>query len=76
MYGAMTKHPWRMKGAQKKSKLRSVTNPGDCISFDRLESNMQGFFTQLKGTLTKTRYGAATVFVNHASRLSYIHIQG
>jgi hypothetical protein len=71
----MTKHPWRMKGAQKKSKLHSVTNPGDCISVDQLESNMQGFFTQLKGALIKKRYGAATVFVDHASRLSYMHLQ-
>jgi hypothetical protein len=72
----MTKRPWRTKGAQNKSKLRSVTNPGDCVSVDQLESNTQGFIAQLKGTLTKKRYGAATVFVDHTSRLSYIHLQG
>jgi hypothetical protein len=72
----MTKRPRRTKGAQNKSKLRSVTNPGECISVDQLESNTQGFITQLKGTLTKKRYGAATVFVDNASRLSYIHLQG
>ena len=76
MYGAMTKRPWRTKGAQNKSKIRSVTNPGDCVSVDQLESPTQGFVAQLKGKLTKKRYGAATIFVDHASRLSYVHLQG
>jgi hypothetical protein len=67
MYGAMTKRPWRTKGAQNKSKLRSVTNPGDCVSVDQLESNTQGFLAQLKGKFTKKRYGAATVFIDHTS---------
>jgi hypothetical protein len=67
MYGAMTKRRWRTKGGQNKSKLCSVTNPGDCVAVDQLESNTQGFLAQLKGTLTKKRYGAATVFVDHAS---------
>jgi hypothetical protein len=33
-----------------------------------------GFITQLKGTLTKKRYTAATIFVDHYSRLKYIHL--
>jgi hypothetical protein len=33
-----------------------------------------GFIPQLKGTLTKKCYTAATVFVNHYSRLKYIHL--
>jgi hypothetical protein len=33
-----------------------------------------GFIAQLKGTLTKKRYTAATDFVNHYSRLKYIHL--
>ncbi len=33
-----------------------------------------GFIAQLKGTLTKKRYTAATVFVDHYSRLKYIHL--
>ncbi len=31
-----------------------------------------GFIAQLKGTLTKKRYTAATVFVVHYSRLKYV----
>jgi hypothetical protein len=33
-----------------------------------------GFITQLKGTLTKKCYTAASVFVNHYSRLINIHL--
>jgi hypothetical protein len=75
MYGAMTKRPWRTKGIQNKNKIRVATSPGDCISVDQLESPTPGFIAQLKGRLTKKRYGAATIFVDHASRLSYIHFQ-
>jgi hypothetical protein len=75
LYGAMTKRPWRTKSQQNKSKIRTVTRPGDCVSVDQLESTTPGFFAQLKGALTKKRYRAATVFVDHASRLSYVHLQ-
>ncbi len=33
-----------------------------------------GFIAQLKGTLTKKRYTAATVFIDHYSKLKYIHL--
>ncbi len=33
-----------------------------------------GFIAQLKGTLTKKHYTAATVFIDHYSRLKYIHL--
>ena len=75
MYGAMTRRPWRTRGTQNKNKLRVATAPGECVSVDQLESPVQGFIAQLKGKLTKRRYGAATIFVDHASRLSYVHLQ-
>jgi hypothetical protein len=37
-------------------------------------STQVGFIAQLKGTLTKKRYTVATVFVDHYSRLKYIHL--
>jgi hypothetical protein len=37
-------------------------------------STQVGFIAQLKGSLTKKRYTAATVFVDHYSRLKYIHL--
>jgi hypothetical protein len=33
-----------------------------------------GFIAQLKGTLTKKHYTAATIFVDHYSRLKYVHL--
>ncbi len=33
-----------------------------------------GFVAQLKGTLTKKCYTAATIFVDHYLRLKYIHL--
>ena len=45
------------------------------MSVDQLESSTPGFIPQLKGKLTKQRYRAAMVFVDHFSGLSYIHMQ-
>ncbi|KAL7478813.1 hypothetical protein ACHAW6_008183 [Cyclotella cf. meneghiniana] len=39
-----------------------------------MESTQAGFVVQLKGRLTTKRYKAATIFVDHFSRLRYIHI--
>jgi hypothetical protein len=75
LYGSMTKRPWRTKSAQNKGRLRTVQVPGECISVDQLESTLPGFVAHLKGKLTRKRYKAATVFVDHKSRLSYIHLQ-
>ncbi len=33
-----------------------------------------GFFVQLKGALTKKRYKAASIFVDHFSRLCFVHL--
>ncbi len=37
-------------------------------------STQVGFIAQLKGSLAKKHYTAATVFVDHYSRLKYIHL--
>jgi hypothetical protein len=34
-----------------------------------------GFYTQLKGKLTKKHYKCATIFINHFSRLHFVHLQ-
>ncbi len=51
-----------------------VTKAGQCVSVDQLISTQVGFIAQLKGTLTKKHYTAATVFVDHYSRLKYTHL--
>jgi hypothetical protein len=50
-----------------------VTKAGQCVSVDQLISTQVGFIAQLKGTLTK-KCSAATVFVDHYSRLKYINL--
>jgi hypothetical protein len=45
------------------------------VSVDQLESPTPGLIAQLKGTPTTQKYNAATIFVDHHSRLSYVHLQ-
>jgi hypothetical protein len=42
---------------------------------DQLESTTPGLIAQVKGWITTKRYRAATIFVDHHSALSYVHLQ-
>jgi hypothetical protein len=42
---------------------------------DQLESTTPGLIAQLKGIPTTKWYRAMTVFVDHYSHLSYVHLQ-
>ena len=77
LYGKATRRPWRTKPkkGQDRAQLRVATEPGQCISIDQLESRTPGLIAQVKGWLTKKRYTAATVFVDHFSSLSYVYLQ-
>jgi GAG-pre-integrase domain len=75
IYGKMTRRPWRMKPSLHKTKPVQVTKPGVVVSVDQLESPVPGFVAQMKGKLTRQRYRAATIFVDHFSSLSYVHLQ-
>jgi hypothetical protein len=69
----MTKVPWRTK-SKENNPIHEATYPGECVSVDQLQSTQAGFFSQLKGRLTLRRYHAATIFVDHYSRLRFIHL--
>ena len=76
LFGKATRRPWRTKTpANAISSVRQVTKPGDCVSIDQLESSTPGLIAQLKGRPTVQRYRAATIFVDHFSGLSYVHLQ-
>jgi hypothetical protein len=75
MYGKMTRRPWRTRSITEKEPLARIHAPGDCVSVDQLESSVPGLIGQLKGKLTVRRYKVATVFVDHFSGLSYVHLQ-
>ena len=48
---------------------------GGCISVDQMESTTLGLIGQLQGFITKERYHYVTVFVDHYSRLGFVHLQ-
>jgi hypothetical protein len=73
LYGRATKKPWKTKGQV--SRIKTVTKPGQCVSVDQLESPVPGFIGQNKGYFFRKRYKVATVFVDHFSRLSFVHLQ-
>jgi hypothetical protein len=68
----MTKVPW--KGGETSSEVFVTTKAGQCVSVVQMISTQVGFITQLKGTLTRKRYTAAIIFVDHYSRLKYVHL--
>jgi len=73
MFGKLTKRAWRTKGQKKK--IFVATKPGQCVSVDQMESTTTGFIAQLKGRITKRRYKYATVFIDHFSDYTYVHLQ-
>ncbi len=75
LFGTMTKIPWRDKETKASHEVFIATKPGECISVDQMTSTEVGFFMQLKGKLTKRRYRCATIFVNHFSRLRFVHLK-
>jgi hypothetical protein len=76
MFAKATKQPWRTKAPVNQQNVPAVTQAGDCISVDQLESKTPGFVGQMKAPiLTKHRYTVATVFVDQYSRLSYVYLQ-
>jgi hypothetical protein len=72
LFGAMTKVPW--KGQKTSFKVFVATKAGQCVSVDQTILTQVGFIAQLKGTLIKKHYTVATIFVDHYSRLKYIHL--
>ena len=73
-FGKATRRPWRNKPSATK-KSRTITRPGRVVSVDQLVSPTPGYIAQLRGTPTRRRYKAATIFVDHASGAGYVHIQ-
>ena len=75
LYGKATRRPWRGQTDTKQAPPKVITVPGQCISVDQLKSTTLGLIAQLKGIPTTKCYKAATVFVDHYSCLSYVHLQ-
>ena len=72
-YGTMKKRPWRTS-ATPQTIMYEASKPGMCVSVDQLESPLGGLIGQLKGIPTKARFRVATIFIDHYSDLSYVHL--
>jgi hypothetical protein len=71
-----TRKPWRGKGKRYIQKhLKKTPHPGEVVSVDQLESSIPGFIGLMTGKLTNQRIVASTVYVDHASDLSYAIIK-
>ena len=75
LFGKATKRSWRRKGLINRIHRQRFTKPGDCVSVDQLQSPILGFVGQMKGWLDRVQYDIATVFIDHYSGLSYVHVQ-
>ena len=72
LYGKAHRKPWQMHKIDPKIKLTTV--PGAVVSIDQLESPVPGFVPIAKGQPTVQRYRGASLFVDHASDFTYIHM--
>jgi hypothetical protein len=61
----MTNDPWKGQETSSDHQVYVAMKAKQCVSVNELISMQVGFIAQLKGTLTKTRYTAATIFVDH-----------
>ena len=77
LYGKATKRPWRTKPSSTTAlaHIKLATAPGQSVSVDQMASPSPGLIAQFKGIPTTRRYTTATIFVDHFSRLSYVHLQ-
>ena len=71
----MTERPWRTKSANNRVSIWEASAAGDCVLLDQMESSTPRFISQLKGKLNKQSYRAATIFLDHPSDLTYVHLQ-
>ena len=72
LYRKAHRKPWRTHKID--PKIKPTTIPGAVVSIDQLESPVPGFVPIAKGQPTVRRYRGASVFVDHTSDFTYIHM--
>jgi hypothetical protein len=75
LYGNATRKPWRSRHPIDWKQAPRASRPGQVVSVDQMKSPTPGLVAQMTGSLTKARYETATIFVDHATDLSYVHLQ-
>jgi len=74
LFGHARRRPWRSKGPPSSIKKASETYPGAGTSTDQLVSAQPGLVPQFSGALTSDRINGATIFVDHYSGYTYVHL--
>jgi hypothetical protein len=75
LYAKATKRKWRSRSSDNKDEAAKPTKPGQCVSVDQLVSPTPGLIAQMIGFLTTSRYKYSTIYVDQASRLSFVYLQ-
>ena len=71
-YGKAHRKPWRNK--KKNRKILPATFPGQVVSVDQLVSPTPGLIPTHRGRPKLARFKGATVFVDHFSNFTYVHL--
>ena len=71
----MIKKPWRNKPSSLYKSNKEDLRTGQIVSVDQMVSPVPGLIAQMTGKLTVKRYKYATVFVDQASKIGYVHLQ-
>jgi hypothetical protein len=74
MYAKKTRKAWRGRPTTQ-TRTRVAAAPGVIVAIDQMVSPTPGLVAQMKGFITKKRYTAATVFVDHYSNLSFTIVE-
>ena len=70
----MAKCPWHTKSASNRGTICKASALGECISVYQMELRTPGSIAQTKVKPTKHHYHAATIFLDHHSDLTYVHL--
>jgi hypothetical protein len=75
LYAKAIRRKWRSRSSNNQEEAMVITKPGEKVSVDQLVSPPPGLVAQMTGFLTTKRYKYATVYVDQASRLSFVWLQ-
>jgi hypothetical protein len=72
LYANSIRRKWCSRTPNNKDEARKPTRPEEKLSVDQLVSPTPGLIAQMTGFITTKRYTYATVYVDQASRLSFV----
>lgn len=75
LYGKAIKKKWRDRFPKIPRPLKIILSPGQVVSTDQLISPTPGLIAQMLGKPTVLRYTCATIYVDHYSGYTYVHMQ-